>query len=189
MIQILFCCQLSCNQFSLRPTNCQSCFPAPPPPPPIPPPPTSPPPDCVPNEDCILLMEGCMFFAKVLCNTRRFKEFQSIDLLKEVCSNANDGTDSVLFIPPLDEEWSIFSKESWRVSSSFVYISRSSYACLKKGDYQIPMRRLINYSVTVSLVQGESGAPAYKDLVHSYERHSMLLNGYDVPEISCLPYA
>ena len=58
-------------------------------------------------------------------------------------------------------------------------------------DSQIPMRHLLTYSVNVSndhSQQFRKEEIACKDLVHLYENHLLILNGYDF-EISCLPYA
>jgi hypothetical protein len=68
------------------------------------------------------------------------------------------------------------------------------YLSTKINDCPISMRRLIALSKTVngdfilkSFEITESDVP-YQNLIKTYERHLMLLHGYDAPEMSCLPF-
>ena len=158
--------------------------------------------DLAPDEGCILLMEGCMFLAKV------FEQYKSVQRIATDYSEKYAQTQTMeqmaFYLFHLLMEKDPHSQKTTDGSvhpfstSKRLNLKSAALAALmlasKCMDSQIPMRNLLTYSANVSndhsqqFRKGESGSP-YKDLVHLYEIHLMILIGYDAPEISCLPYA
>lgn len=68
------------------------------------------------------------------------------------------------------------------------------YLSTKINDCPISMRRLIALSKAVNgdfilkNFEGTESDVPYQNLIKTYERHLMLLHGYDAPEMSCLPF-
>ena len=184
-------------------------------PPPIPPPPplpipsspplryiqsTSQPPDCVPDEECIILMEGCMFLDKVFVKYKKFQKLTPANSEKYAQTQTMEQMAFYLFHflmekDPHSQKTTDGSVHPYSTSKRLNLKSAVLAALMlasKFMDSQIPMRHLLTYSANVSndhsqqFWKGESGSPC-QGLVHLYENHLLILNGYDF-KISCLPY-
>ena len=158
--------------------------------------------DQAPDEGCCLRMEGCMFLSKVIDQYKGSQKY-SEKYSEEIVQTQNI-TQMAFYLLHLLMENDPFPQVTADRRNHPISISRrlnlksavlaAFLLASKILGSPIPMRHLLTYARNAAREssqytnKGEPGRPL-RDLIKSYERHLMILNGYDAPDLSSLPYS